>query len=333
MSRLEGYYYSGQHPVAVSAHLTFESDKVTLTAGEISATLPVAELSVSPRISTTPRFINLPEGGQFECPDDPLLDQLPQESRTEGVAAWLEQRLYIAISSVAIILTVLLVGYFVGLPAVAEHIAAKLPMETERMLGEEAFFYFEDSHWFEGSGISHEKQAEIRTGFDLLVRDLPFKDHYELHFRSSRFFGPNAFALPGAIVIITDQMVETAETNEEIFAVLAHEIGHVELRHTIRSIMQNSAIGIITATVTSDAATLSGAVVGLPVLVAQTKYSRKFESEADQFAFQLLRQNGYSPEAFADLMEKLSKKERFAWISSHPVTSERIEQARKAGRN
>lgn len=53
------------------------------------------------------------------------------------------------------------------------------------------------------------------------------------------------------------RMVEIAEDTDEVLAVLAHEIGHVELRHTMRSVLQNSAISIVVATVTSDAASLS----------------------------------------------------------------------------
>jgi len=159
--------------------------------------------------------------------------------------------------------------------------------------------------------------------------------YYHLEFRAGAVLGPNAIAFPGGIIIITDEMVEAAKEMEEVLAVLAHEIGHVELRHTMRSVLQNSVIGVIVATVTSDAASLSAAVTALPVIMAQTKYSRDFETAADEYAFRLLKQKGYSPRAFATLMEKLAMQNRegkglFAWISTHPVTSERVKRARNA---
>jgi hypothetical protein len=160
---------------------------------------------------------------------------------------------------------------------------------------------------------------------------LPSKDYYQLEFRSGKGFGPNAFALPGGLIVITDDMVKAASTTEEVMAVLAHEIGHVELRHTLRSVLQQSVIGVAVATLTSDAASLGVAVAGLPMLVARTKYSREFEAAADKYAFQLLKQKGYSPADFASLMERLEKHTKqpgiFAFISSHPVTSERIQHA------
>lgn len=102
-----------------------------------------------------------------------------------------------------------------------------------------------------------------------------------------------------------------------------------------RSTLQNSAIAVVAATVTSDAATLSGAVAGLPVLFAQTKYSREFETAADEFAFKLLRRKGHSPAAFASIMERLAKKHEqeeraFVYVSTHPVTAERVKRARAA---
>lgn len=335
MTILEGQYFSGVHPESVPASLTVETTQVVLATGEINESMAIEQIRVSPRIGSTARFITLPNGGQFGCDDTPLLDRLPQESPAEGVVAWLEQRLYVALTCVAVIVILLSAGYFVGLPAAARHIAARLPIETERALGEEVQSYLEVKRWLEGSGIPHERQKEIRTGFDRLISDLPYRNHYELNFRASKVLGPNALALPGGIILITDQMVEMAVTDEEVWAVLAHEVGHVELHHTTRSIMQNSAVGVVAATITSDAASLSAAVVGLPMLVAKTKYSRTFESEADQFAFQLLERKGHSPAAFATLMERLDNSKEmdlagFAWISTHPVTADRIARAREA---
>jgi predicted Zn-dependent protease len=159
--------------------------------------------------------------------------------------------------------------------------------------------------------------------------------HIRLEFRHSELLGPNAFALPGGVVVMTDQLVELAGSEEEILAVLAHEIGHVEERHSLRQVLQSSGIALLAATVTADAATVSTAVAGLPVILAQTSYSRGFETVADEFAFDLLRRNSISPAVFADFMERLGAdsqlNEDLSFLSTHPVTSDRIERARAAG--
>jgi predicted Zn-dependent protease len=192
---------------------------------------------------------------------------------------------------------------------------------------------------FQPSALAPAVQEAIATGFAELIEDLPMAAHYQLEFRHAPAIGPNAFALPGGIIAITDEMITLSESVEEVLAVLAHEIGHVERRHALRHVLQDSATAAIAATFTSDAASLTLAVSGLPVLLAQTKYSREFETEADEYGFAVLKRHGLSPEDFASLMQRLSanrdeKDERkWSFLSTHPVTDERIARARAAAQN
>jgi predicted Zn-dependent protease len=183
--------------------------------------------------------------------------------------------------------------------------------------------------------VDQDTQDALVERFGELHRGLPMSPHIRLEFRHSEILGPNAFALPGGVIVMTDQLVELAGSEEEILAVLAHEIGHVEERHSLRQILQSSGIALLAATVTGDAATVGTAVAGLPVILAQTSYSRGFETVADDFAFDLLRRNSISPAVFADFMERLDTDselyEDLSFLSTHPVTSDRIERARGAG--
>jgi predicted Zn-dependent protease len=72
-----------------------------------------------------------------------------------------------------------------------------------------------------------------------------------------------------------------------------------------------------------------------PGILAQTKYTREFETAADDYAFTLHKRKGYSLKAFASIMERLAKGDEkesgpFAYISTHPLTAERIQRARRA---
>ncbi len=332
---LEGRYYDGIHPVARPATLTISGNESILKGANISRTYSTRELQISPRVGHADRFILLPDGWQYHCADQPFLDRLPQEVRSEGPVAWLEARIAVAVVSVALIVGSLLFSYFYGLPAAAESVVKRIPIETEKALGDEIIAWLDDNKWFNPPHIDKERQESIQEGFKKLYKGLSMSEHYRLDFRCSKFIGPNAFALPGGAIVITDQMVKAAESDEEILAVLAHEIGHVERRHTMRQILQSSAVGVAVATITADAASLSVAVAGLPTILAQTKYSREFEREADEFAFDLLKERGLSPDAFASLMERLDKDsdemKHLSFLSTHPVTSERVERARKAG--
>ncbi len=335
MITIDGQYFDGRQPIGVPAKMVFEGNKTTLIAEAISEGYSTEHIKISPRIDTALRFIAFPNGAQFVCPDYEFFDSLPQENPSEGPVSWLEKRWGIALTCLVVIFWTLLIAYFFGLPIVADRIAVRIPIKTEQILGRDALSWLDKKEWFKPTKIDPEKQKTIADGFGGLRSNLPLENYYDLEFRSSKMFGPNALSLPGGIIVITDDMVNEAQTTEEVLAVLAHELGHAELRHTMRSVLQNSVVAAVVATMTSDAASLSVAVASLPALLAQTKYSRKFEAEADEYAFKLLKQKGYSPMAFASIMERLAEKNEtemgaFAYISSHPVTAERVKRARDA---
>jgi predicted Zn-dependent protease len=336
MMILEGQYFDGRQPIGVPATLELAGGEAKLTAGAVTACYAISRLGVSARTGTADRFIALPDGAQVLCADQAALDSLPQDSPTEGPAAWLEERWGVAVACVLTVGAILVVAYFVGLPAAAERIAARVPIATEQALGREALAWLDAHEWFQPTGLDAAARTPIAEGFDRLRADLPLHEHHRLEFRASKAIGPNAFALPGGIIVITDALVRETGSPEEVLAVLAHEIGHVELRHAMRGVIQNSVVAAVAAMVTADAASLNVAIAGLPTLLAQAKYSRKFEADADEYAFRLLRQKGYSPAAFATFLERLSRADLqeamgpFSYISTHPVTLDRVQRARAA---
>jgi Zn-dependent protease with chaperone function len=332
---LQGSWFDGMTPVAIPASLHLDGHGVTLNTDRESRNYEIARLSVSPRTGHAPRFILLPDGGQFLCADGHVLDPLPQESPSEGPVAWLESRVAFALAGVAIIFALVGFGYFYGLPWAAERIVPRIPIATEVSLGKTTLAWLDDHHWLRPSRLKRSRREEIRTSFDELRSGLPMEQYLHLKFRDAPFIGANAFALPGGTIVITDQMVAETRNLAEVEAVLGHEIGHVEHRHAMRSLLQNSAVALVAATLTGDAASLSTAVAGLPVVLARTRYSREFESEADEYDFALLKKHGVSPMAFAILMQRLSAKTgkndgALAFLSTHPVTAERIRRAEEA---
>ncbi len=334
-SSLDGRYFDGRNPSNSPATLILSGSTAKVVGGQVCETFTASALEVSPRIGRADRFIRLPNGGQLQCPDSPLLNRLAQENTAEGVVAWLERRFGVALVSVGITVALMVSGYRYGLPAAADYVAPRIPIQTERVIGEQVLTWLDRNHVLLASGLPRETRDSISDGFNSLRQGLPMQADLKLEFRNAPMVGPNAFALPGGTIVITDQMIELAHTEDEVLAVLAHEIGHVELRHTMRKLLEGSATAVLAATITSDAASLSSAVAGLPVALLQAKYSRSFETEADDYAFRLLKQKGISSNAFADLMERLAKQGggaggNFSFLSSHPLTAERIARARAA---
>lgn len=330
-------FYDGRSPLGLPVTLIWAGQAVKVVGAVMAQGYPTHRLSVSPRIGKTERFVMLPDGGQLQCRDHPLLDRLPQEGKTEGIVAWLEQRWYVALAAVMIVVISLAAGYVWGLPAAADRIAAAVPIDYERTLGDHAIRWLDDSTYFDPTELDEQTQQALQSGFEKLTQGLPMQQHYRLAFRNSETIGANALALPGGTIVVTDQLVELAELEEEILAILAHEIGHVERRHALRHILHDSITGVVAATVSNDASSLTLVVSGMPVLLAKMKYSREFEAEADDYGFDLLNRHNISPEHFATMMERLRGDRegkigdnRMSFLSTHPVTADRIAKARRA---
>jgi Zn-dependent protease with chaperone function len=123
-----------------------------------------------------------------------------------------------------------------------------------------------------------------------------------------------------------------------LMGVLAHEAGHVERRHSVRLVLQNSALMLFMVWVVGD---FSSIMALAPATLLQAKYSRDFEREADAFAADLLLAQGIKPARLADLLERIDASQRgkssssspqgsslLDYTSSHPATSERLDYLR-----
>jgi len=125
----------------------------------------------------------------------------------------------------------------------------------------------------------------------------------KLHFRRFRRGPmPNAFALPDGSIVLTDTLVKLALHENEILAVVCHEIGHVQHRHLLRQSLRTSAFGALIFLATGEA---SAAIVSLPTVLVALSYRREFEREADQFAINALIAEGISPLHLASMLRRL----------------------------
>ena len=150
--------------------------------------------------------------------------------------------------------------------------------------------------------------------------------------------GPNAFALPGGTIVVTDELLELLEGEPAtLLGVLGHEWGHLRHRHGMRAVAQASLLALATSLVLGD---VSGVAAGIPALVGQLGYSRDAEREADAEAVRVLRAAGHSPAAMVVLFERLQAKRGAQAagkslplalaLASHPFDEERIAYFRAA---
>jgi predicted Zn-dependent protease len=149
-------------------------------------------------------------------------------------------------------------------------------------------------------------------------------------FRNSEAIGANAMALQASTIIVTDGLVQLAQDDREILGVLAHEAGHIDRRHNLRGLIQNSLISMLLALVVGDvsaiAATASSSLL-------EASYSRDLEREADAYAIEILRANRIPLKHLADMLRRLETSagivgtsSALRYLSTHPATDERIRQ-------
>lgn len=136
----------------------------------------------------------------------------------------------------------------------------------------------------------------------------------------------NAFALPGGRIFIFREVIEKAANADEVAGVLAHEIGHVVHRHSMRAVMHDGALSILVSMVLGDV-TGGSAIALLSRMMLGSAYSRDQERDADEVSVRLMREAGADPRAINLFFRRLLKEDRggVSAFRSHPLTEERID--------
>jgi Zn-dependent protease with chaperone function len=225
------------------------------------------------------------------------------------------------------------VAYRLVAPLVARGVARRLPPVVAEQLTTATLAAL-DAQYFTPSTLSGERQAELSAAFDRLR--LPGRASgagYRLFFRRSAQLGPNAIALPSGTIVVTDGLVELSRDDRELIGVLAHEAGHVDRRHGLQSIVQDSLVGWMVAWAVGDARSLLAVA---PTALLQAKYSRDLEEEADGYAIDALRANAIATTHLAALLERMEQARGAtpgridvpAYLSTHPATKDRLDRLR-----
>ena len=341
MTSLAARYFDGQssrvHDVAVEL---LDNRTLRLRGAGIERDEPLEHLRVSPRLARIARTIELADGARLLLDDHPLIDQwFPLHNPLQRWVDRLERHAHAVAASIVVCVLSGAVLFYWGVPWMSDRIAAQLPEQVETRLGEEVLAQLDRFAGLAPSSLDMERQSGLLERFAALKADMPGAENHRLLFRNAAGIGPNALALPGGTVIITDQLVSLVNDDREIDAVLAHELGHQQQHHALRQTLRSSFVIVIAAMFAGDVSSASAVVVAVPTFLLQGHYSREFESEADAFALRTLAEKGTSPAWFAQAMRTLEafvsdqgeSDDSPGDLSSHPQTRERIDEAEFAG--
>lgn len=219
--------------------------------------------------------------------------------------------------------------YFWGLRWAAEAAASHLPAVVERRLGGNVARYLAPE-------AARCTDAGPRKLLDRVAQRLSAEaengTRFEVIYTSSTEV--NAFAAPGGYIIVYRGLLELAESPEELAGVLAHEMQHVERRHSARAIAREMSARTLLSMLSADYSGTPAAVRGA-VLLGDLRYQRSDEDEADRGSVELLARAGVRADALALFLRRMDKKagtDPMPYLSTHPQLAERAAAVEKLAR-
>ncbi|MDD2353015.1 MAG: M48 family metalloprotease [Atribacterota bacterium] len=191
-----------------------------------------------------------------------------------------------------------------------------------------------------------EKRYDLVEDIDNLKRIEKIGEHLKkiseikeinYHFNIINQEGVNAFAFPGGFIYITSDLLDYVHSDDELAAIIAHEMGHVICQHSIKQMQDNRKMKLVelfAVLLTGDPAV--GLIGELTTITVLNNYRREYEEEADLTALELLNKSpDYHPVALLTFFERVHSKDYFkpninlGIFQTHPDIDYRIENIKK----
>jgi predicted Zn-dependent protease len=182
-------------------------------------------------------------------------------------------------------------------------------------------------------------------GFRLVANSAKPKDHFAFFIAKDPEI--NAFSAPGGYIGINSGLFVITRNEDELAAVMAHEIGHITQNHLQRAyeaakkdtpLMALVALGAIAAGGAAGGQAAAAALLGGQgvLMQKQINFTRKDEAEADRTGIDTLAKSGYDPNAMAGFFQRMEDElsadsggfQLPSLLQDHPVTAERISDAK-----
>jgi hypothetical protein len=327
------HYFDGRSARLHQVHIHAQDGAIML-GGDVNRSYPLEQARLAEPFEHAPAVLYFADGARCEVSDPAAGAEL---SAALGYRKTFVQRLQArraeTLTCLLLMMILIAVIAFWGVPAAAERIAAALPPEVDQTLGASSLATLEKRGLLEPTGFSEDRLARLQA----IMRKVAPQDEglrLRLLVRRSPGIGRNALALPDGTILITDQMawfvIKEFKDDDEaadaaLAGILAHEIGHVRLRHSARALTRASLTAALSATLFGD---FSAVAAGAPALLLNLEYSRDMETEADDYALARMRERGIDTNPLAHIFDVLEAesgdagpswaREAGNYVSTHP---------------
>lgn len=327
---LAGKFFDGRDTKAHPSTFTFDHENFSIEGafGRIDGNRSKIEKADA---FETLGVIILDSGERFEVSNNKNFATFIREFGLGDTFEKSSMRTEVVVVTCVATLAVLAFLYFVVIPKTALLLVDFIPQKVVRNISDQTKKALKLAHLTDEPELN-EDETERASKIFARMREMYPNDGLKFNVISGKYFGANAFALPDGTIQITDKILHVLYDDDQIVAILLHEVGHVKHKHGLRHAIEASGVTLLLSTILGD----STATIELPSLVLISAYSRDFETEADKYAAKKLETLGLSPQLLADSLKILEDSPSArdstnapAFLSTHPLTEERIENLRK----
>lgn len=341
---LRGMYFDGKTARGLVVQICCIDDAIELRSEQsgdcaddaVNVRARIADIELSPRLGRTRRQLRFRDGAVCEVDDDPVLDSwfASNAQRRWNFLARLESHWVVVTTVAVLVIALIFATAWWGMPWAAQKIALRIPQAWVDQLGSGALITLDEAFGSE-TELPAQRQRALRDKFSALARSAQVPAKFE--FRSWSELGANALALPDSTIVVTDALVNLADDDRELLAVIAHELGHEHERHALQQLLSNSGVAGLIFVMTGDVSGLANITILAPTILTHLHHSRGLEREADQFGFAVLQKNHIETVWFARIIRKLAAAHAdksdatdssySSWLSTHPDSELRAHAA------
>lgn len=318
-------YYDSTHAAPLEVRVLSLDKQVRIYEAEAQNLLHSFPLADCTLVKNENRLqVHLTEGGKpylvlsLNEPAAILLENEISDAQAGFLSTLLRKRVHILLGTVLVLVLGIYFFFVAAVPAIGLHL---ISIKQEQALGNSIY-----------RSVAATKAVDSTASLQAqaFADCLHLSQSYTLRVIVLKNREVNAFALPGGIIVINTGILQQMHTYEELTALLAHEVTHINHRHSLRSILKSLSLSILTSFITGSTSGLSTAIINSAANLKELSYSRGLETEADKTGITLLQENHIAPSGMIALLKDLQAIETntpVSFLSSHPQTADRIQAA------
>ena len=346
---IAGDYFPPHSSKSTPARLSTGEQAMEQTGGNPTSVTLILDSAEPPEIYETVILasvqgldnIHFTNEGYFKA-RQPLSPEILKRLRTpfQRRSSWLETFSWPRVTLLITLFLAAVILFRLTIYSGTELVATIFPRSWEQVIGKGYYKSLQHTLLSE-SNLSSAHQKQLAEEAQDMARKAGMVPPPEIHFHDASSIGANAFALPGGPIIVTDELVELLQSDEQILAVIAHELGHVRNRHSLRQTIDLLGTSVLVSFIfgTDDSLLEEIGAIGLNGWALHN--GRDFERDADLTGVEILKASNRDPQAMVAAMEKLTfygcklqtdgkavkdcvEHGETSWLSTHPSGAERL---------